>query len=131
MSQNYRVATWIPTDSILPGEVIIAQTAAAAVQAADTDFGNSGNLPGAGPGGSGVITTGATPPAAPNVGDVWIDISNPAVPEMKMLRQGNNWIVMAKGQGLPVASSDGEVIVSTAAANFPWAAQVSIDSGRY
>ena len=128
MSQNLRIALWIPSDRINVGESVISQVSAGPGQSVSTAMGNA--VGGAG-GGASNVKISTTPPVTPTVGDVWVDISNPLTPQVKVFKQGNAWVVMATGQSLPKATKPDELLASGAGPSFNWKVEDTINLGNY
>ena len=76
---------------------------------------------------------GSKPPTGANVGDLWIDTSNPAAPQVKVLLSAGNWSALSQGQAqLPAATQQGQILVSqTGTAVFAWAPETGIIEGTY
>ena len=132
MSQNLRIATWIPTDRVAVGESVVSQAAAGPGQAVTTNF----VLAGTGGGGGGTVPPGTivasvNPPIAPIIGDMWIDLSNPNIPQVKVFKQGNAWVVLANTDLLPKATQPGELLVSGPGPTFDWNNEQGLIEGVY
>jgi hypothetical protein len=131
MSQNLRVAMWIPADRINRGESIIAGQTVGPGQVADTTMGVSTGGGGAGGGGSGDVHISTGPPATPVIGDMWVDVSNPAAPQVKVYKQGNAWVIMSTGPSLPQATKADEFLESGTGPSFDWETRDEIYLGNY
>ena len=128
MSQNFRVAAWVPEGALNPREIIITQAAALPGQPVNTDMG----APAAATGGNKIqgadLTVSATAPTTPNNGDTWVDISTAGNPLIKVYDAGStNWVVVAD---LPQPTQEGQVIISGQAPGYAWGAS-NIDGTRY
>lgn len=130
MSQNLRVATWIPVDRINTGEGVVATNTVGPGQAVNTSMAVGGGTSGTGGGGSNT-TISTVAPTTPSVGDMWVDISNPAAPQVKVFKQGNAWVVMATGQTLPPATKSDQLLHSGLGPNFDWQLEDTINLGNY
>lgn len=116
MSQNLRAALWVPTDWIDRGEAVVATARSAPGQPVSTTTGTP-----AGPGGGlgpdqRALTTSPTQPTNPLPGDVWVDVSNPAAPDVKVFQNGGQWIVMATADSIPAYATAAEILTGTEAA---------------
>ena len=124
MSQNLRVATWVPADRVTAGESIISQNNAGPAQPVNTRMGVTA-------GGANGVTISTIPPVAPTVGDVWVDVSIPAAPKAKIFKQGNAWVTLADGQPMPKALRQDQLLHSGPGPNFDWEPEDAINLGNY
>lgn len=63
----------------------------------------SGNVVSLGGGGSGSasVTSGAVAPTTPAIGDIWVDISDPADPTLK-INSSTGWVTIGKIDGITI-----------------------------
>jgi hypothetical protein len=123
-SQNLRLALWMPTGAIAPGEGVVANAQTPAGEPAETAF-----TPSSG-GGNANMMVSPSAPASPANGDLWLDVSNPTTPNLKVFETTNGWVVMAMGKSLPQATRHGQTVVAGVAPNFDFTAG-DLDGARY
>ena len=132
MSQNLRLALWVPPANVNTGDTVVTTQSAVAGNAARTTLqaivAGSG---GSGGGGGNAPVVGTLAPPSPVVGDLWVDITNPVSPQVKIFRQGNAWVVLADTDILPKATQPGELLVSGSGPNFDWNSEQGLIEGVY
>lgn len=125
-SQNFRVATYVPGGAVTVGDVVKATSSAVAGAGFDTGF--SQNLLS---GSSTVPIISALPPSTPVVGDMWIDVSVPNSPKVKVFSTLGWKESIGSGSGaLPVATTANQILVSQPGTGNPWNTG-NLDQGRY
>lgn len=130
MTQNVRVATWIPEGALDGNKVVMTVSSVAAGQAASTRM----STPAAATGAANSVTgrdihIGPVAPTNPVDGDSWFDLSDPQHPDIKIWNAAiRDWVL--SGRTLPVAQSTGQALVSGAAPGFDWTAG-DVDGSRY
>jgi hypothetical protein len=128
VSQNFRVATWIPEGQLDANQVIVTQTAVQPGLPAETGMADPTTAGGTAVSGA-RLTIHQTQPQNPNDGDTWIDIGNPVTPEIKVYSSAQgNWAIVAD---LPKANAAGDLLVAGQAPQLAWAANNTIDGSRY
>ena len=130
MSQNLRVALYVPESAVAVGDTIVSTGDSQIGEIVSTDFRpqtggtGGGNLPAGQKG----IFVQSTPPSSPQVGDTWIDISNLNKPLMKVFTNTNTWALI---NNVPKATKKDQILISGPSPQFNWAEQPGIDHGRY
>ena len=128
MSQNLRLALWVPPANVNTGDTVVTTQSAVAGNAARTTL--QAIVAGSGGGGNAPVV-GTLAPPSPTVGDLWVDITNPVIPQVKIFRQGNAWVVLADTDILPKATQPGELLVSGSGPNFDWNSEQGLIEGVY
>lgn len=121
MSKNMNLALWMPGNAPQFGDSIVITGGAGPYQ---TNFAPAGG----GGGGPGMVV-GTTAPVGPTPGDMWMDISDPALPALKIYQVAGGWVIMGTSKQLPDATAQGQVVQADAALN--WVADQNLDNGRY
>ena len=129
MSQNLRLALWVPPANVNTGDTVVTTQSAVAGNAARTTL--QAIVAGSGGCGGNAPVVGTLAPPSPTVGDLWVDITNPVIPQVKIFRQGNAWVILADTDILPKATQPGELLVSGSGPNFDWNSEQGLIEGVY
>lgn len=111
--------TWVKTDPPNPPELFLwdgFNWIPAVAGGGGLPFGQSG------------VYVSPSFPANPQVGNIWVNTSNPAAPTLNIYDSVNGWVRL---RGLPPGTSQGQLLVTGASPAFDWQVENGIIEGTF